>query len=142
MTADLIKTAIRTALEADPTLAAIPIVLSGETDTAEFPLIAIEETSCELYEQGGVFMRGVDTIELAVSVHSVPVDASELGSSLATHQALSDAAYNVLASEEFRAGADVVPLRLFDFRVSTPRIETDPPRRRSVIEITAIACQT
>jgi hypothetical protein len=140
MTADLIKTAIRAALEANPTLAAIPIVLSGETDTAEFPLIVIEETGSAIYEQGGVIMRGVDTIELTVAAHSVPVDASELGSELAAHQALTDAAYRVLADAAFIDVASVHPLWIFDFRVSTPRIETDPPRRRSVIEITAIAC--
>jgi len=141
MTADLLKTAIRDALEANATLAAIPIVLSGEIETAEFPLISIEETGAALYEQSNVIMRGVDTVELVIAVHSVPVDASELGSALATHQALTDAAYHILADVSFIDSASVHPLRIFDFRVSTPRIETDPPRRRSVIEITAIACQ-
>jgi hypothetical protein len=141
MTADLIKTAIRDALQATATLATIPIVLSGEIETAEFPLICVEETSCELFEQNGVIMRGVDSIEIEVTIHTVPGDAGENGTSIGDHHALADAAYTVLADEAFISAATAGKLRLFDFRVATPRIETEPPRRKSVIEILAIACQ-
>jgi len=146
VTADLLKTAIAGFLAIEstrhPALAGVPVTLSGEITDAAFPMISVEETMCELYVQDGVIMRGVNTVEIFVSVHSVPASDAEGGTSPEDHEAIAEAVYQRLGSQAFRDFADDGILRLFDFRTAAPRIEADPPRRVSVIEIEAIACQT
>lgn len=145
MTADLIKTAIKAFLteEADhhDALSGVAINLSGEITETTFPMISVEDTKCEIYVQDGVIMRGVDTLEIFVSVHSVPADEGQGGTGQEDHEAIADAVYQCLGSDQFKEFADDGRLRLFDFRPAAPRIEADPPRRMSVIEIEAIACQ-
>ena len=124
-------------------LSGINVSLSGEADDASFPLIVIQDTGSDLYDQDGVIMRGVDTVTLRVELHSVPADSSEAGTDIDDHDEISEALYDALASSAcFSSIASFDGVGLFDFRVSGSSMEADPPRRKTIYEIVAIACPT
>ena len=147
MIAERLKQAIASFIaeeaETVPVIDGVAVSISGEADDATFPLIVIQDTGSDVYEQDGVIMRGVDTVTLNVELHSVPTASAEAGTDFDDHDELGEAVYNALGSA---AGFSFISafegVGLFDFRVSAGTMETDPPRRKTVYEIVAIACPT
>lgn len=147
MIAERLKKAIASFLEEEkmssPSLVGLNVSLSGEADDASFPLVVIQDTGSDLYEQDGVIMRGVDTVTMRVELHSVPADSLEAGTDIEDHEEISEALYDALASSAcFSSIASFDGVGLFDFRVSGSSMEADPPRRKTIYEIVAIACPT
>ena len=146
MIAERLKQAIAAFLaeeaETVPILDGVAVSISGKADDATFPLIVIQDTGSDVYEQDGVIMRGVDTVTLNVELHSVPTASADAGTDFDDHDELGEAVYNALGSAACFSFISREGVGLFDFRVSAGTMETDPPRRKTVYEIVAIACPT
>jgi len=139
-----IKDWIAAQVAAHPELAAITVVLNGETADVSPPLIALVDQGSATTEQAGVIMYGVEEIGINAELHTVPVvddEENQSATSIETHRAAEKALYRILAD---RDSIDYLNGRndttIFDIRASGPTMEPREGMRVSTIPMLVIAC--
>jgi len=145
MTAELAKQSILDWITANhahfPILAGIETRTMGDTENTVFPFIGIMETGITTLVDGGVIMHGVDDITAQVDVISVPESEADAGTSLANHNLIVDAVWQILANRDgILFCEERNNCRIFDIRASSPTMTANDGHRVSTIPLTIIAC--
>lgn len=121
-----------------PALGGANVYIDGESSTAEPPMIVIDETGSTQTNQDGVPIRGVNTITIAVQLHTIP---STDGTSAPQARAMQDALFNVVADiDGLKAYADTRNgARVLDIFADSPIISADDGRRVATVNLEILA---
>ena len=115
--------------------------MNGETDTVDFPLVAIVDTGCVMIEQDGVRMRGCMDISINAEIHSIPETEANGGTTLADHRAIVTAVEQILGDDAAVTYCDGLnDTTIFDIIASNATMDEQDGRRVSTMQLTVIAC--
>jgi hypothetical protein len=124
-----------------PSIAAIQLLIDGNLDDQDPPLIAIKETSApEIFTQGDLVMHGISTFEIGVMLETVPAPEDEGGTSEEDHDTMRRDLYDIIGNRdaiqwlENRNGWSVI-----DIRATSPTTQVEEGRRMSVWTLSIIA---
>lgn len=118
----------------------VPIVLNGETDDAELPLIAIIDQGVSIVEQNGVKLYGVMEVSLTVELHTVPEESAQDGTTYETSEEMAQAIFEILGN---RKSIDYMnasnTINVFDNLTTSGIISVRDERRIATFDVTIIA---
>ena len=124
-----------------PSIATIQLLIDGNLDDQDPPLIAIKETAApEIFTQGDLVMYGISTFEIGVMLETVPAEESEGGTSEEDHDSMRRDLYDIVGNRdaiqwlENRNGWSVV-----DIRCTSPTTQVEEGRRMSVWTLSIVA---
>jgi hypothetical protein len=121
--------------------AGLQILIVGETDTIDPPMIGLSVASSQMHETNGVMMYGVMDFDIEVMLQTVPQEANQDGTSVEDAQQIALDVYQILAD---RSNIDWVNTRngwkVFDIICNSPITEAEEGRRVTTISFTTVAC--
>jgi len=121
-------------------LSPVTVVTMGEHEDLTPPFLAIYETGATTTEQGGVILHGVSAYEIAVELHTVPVDEDQSGTPTDTERTMRRDLFNILGNRDcisYLHGRN--GFAVFDIRAGNPTTEPNEGRRITRFGLTVIA---
>lgn len=121
-----------------PALNGVQILADGGTDTADPPMVVIDETGSQTTTQDGVPIRGVSTVTVSVELHTVP---SQDGTHPVSASAMSSALYSIIGDiSGLRDGINAMGReRVLDIFADAPILTADDGRRVATTNLEILA---
>ena len=139
MTIDKLLSAYKDIIENSPysELDGVPVYLSQEPSVVDYPCIKVIDQGSEEHET----LRGVLTVTVNISLHSVIAESADDGTTDTAHKAIYEKLYcllgNIVAIDDSN---DFTGLKVFDIRLASMLNEREDGRNTATITQEVVCC--
>lgn len=120
-------------------LEGLEVITSGSAEALDPPFIGITTPAVDTYEQDGVTLYGVNTYQINVELHTLPLDLEDGGTPTASEYTMQQDLFDILGDRDGIAWMNGHGWTVFDIRAALATTEAQDGRRVSRWNLTAVA---